>query len=439
MLSSRPSFTFPSMSLISLFGSKVTSNDPTRKALYNYCKEVAADLDAKKGLVGKYYRVASTLPEEKYACEEERLQQIKKQEEADKKARDAFLQKEDSAEVSPAFAIFYDELISTVRSLNTDDQDDIETIGKNDETAKAKAFRECVEQLNKAGFYTANGKPINFWSGTQAQEKANGCASAELSNENVPAFAVVAQAGNLSKDIDRNWSDKLFKAISALFAMQAVGIVAIYSSACNINEKEPILTMNNFNTVEVGRAQYLLRQGKVKQIVLFHYNHEMNAWPKQGVDINEGIKLVKRRPSTDLPALDLSMISSPRALSPSFLNGQSAESKRQNTLFWQKDLKSPPRVTVHSTWVKSIYTHWNGLSTDKSKWLVHNIKLTCHLIKAENAEREARKNKINQQLEACKAEVNAQYELIKAKITAEHETIKTNINEQFEAIKLSRK
>lgn len=219
--------------------------------LFDYCRELDQDLDKKTGLAAKYFKV----PPVSHSAEAE---------EKDSKKRKAFLYSGNS------FYKFCEKLYQVLALLTPQD---IATIRTDEETPLAKEFRQCVDILNDAGFYNVNGKPINFWSGEEAQEMANTVLTS-LSDSNVPAISILSKLGMLLKDSHRALSDKMFGAGSAEFTGQASGDVLVYSSAANVNEPEPVLTVGNFHwNVELPILIKLKMKGIVKNIQLVHFLH----------------------------------------------------------------------------------------------------------------------------------------------------------------------
>jgi hypothetical protein len=224
--------------------------------LYQYCRELAVNIDTKTGLAAKYFVVPPVSFDPN-------------QDIVDSGKRRAFLTIDPMTGQSP-FDEFFQKLIPVLEAM---DSSDINSIRKGNETPNAQAFRDCVELLNEAKFYNVNGKPINFWSGPEAQKMAN-TVSTSLSDSNVPAISILSKLGGLLKANRRDLSDKMFNAGSAEFTGQATGDVIVYSSAANANETLPLLNVGNFHwNVELPILQMLMHEGIVKKIEFTHYLH----------------------------------------------------------------------------------------------------------------------------------------------------------------------
>lgn len=129
-------------------------------------------------------------------------------------------------------------------------------------------FRTCLDTLNKAGFYSVNGRMINCWSGTQAQIKANTTLTS-VSDSNVPAFSVFSCIAMFLREIgERYLSDILFIIISAEFAMNARGDVEIFSSTSS----KGVFTVGNFHWDFEEEVLILLKEyGIVNDLLEFSY------------------------------------------------------------------------------------------------------------------------------------------------------------------------
>jgi len=230
--------------------------------LYAYCVELAKNLDEKQGIGVKYFKVKSSQP-------------AAINEQADSEARKAFLEN---------FSEFYKELREALDQLTKEDVKTISAEEKSQSDA-LKKFKKWFVKLNKAGFYDANGRPVNFWSGDEAQAEANQTLFS-LSDADVPSISIVSKLGNLLKDhSSRSLSDIAFFAGSALFADQASGNVFVYSSASNINEEEQnIFTVNNFHwNIELPIVRAKQNAGLVKNIYYVGYSHSKGDWKKGGL------------------------------------------------------------------------------------------------------------------------------------------------------------
>lgn len=259
-------------------------------ALHSYCKELAADLDQKKGVGKKYFevklinKVADDFIEEK-----------------DSKIRQDFL--------STDFEKFYNELTIQLKVLT---ELDIKSIGRK-ETDALKSFRKCFEKLNEAKFYNANGRPIVFWSGEIAQEKVKQLD--RLSDSDIPSCSIMSKLGILLKAKSklcelsdeqkakyRDLSDMTFKIGSSLFAKQSSGDIYLYFSAANKQEDNiKIYIMNNNHAFwEASPARDNLLDGE--KYFYVRYNHTEGRWepPADLTNIRENpVDTAKRRNSED--------------------------------------------------------------------------------------------------------------------------------------------
>lgn len=270
----------------------IPPTDKIKTDLLAYCHEVDKALDERSGNIGKYLKVPPLLSDDKAA-------------DADSNKRKAFLESVDGQ--PSGFDKLYPRLVTALDKLTSAD---IETIGTGKPNENAREFLACIEELNQAGFYNVNGKPINFWSGDEAQEKANNTLTS-LSDSNIPATSIVIKLGNLYKEqakvssgqeaeIADARSKKLFSAGSAAFTEQAVGNVEVYMSA--YNEKElPSLPAGNFhwdherNILERRKEEKLIDNVGVSFLDRTH-----DKW-KNPVDLNDKSIRVLHKDRKDIP------------------------------------------------------------------------------------------------------------------------------------------
>ncbi len=276
----------------------LTDNNPEtkdiKKELLTYCHDVDNALDSRSGNVAKYLKVSPTHPDI---------------EAADSKTRKTFLN--DVNGETPAFDKFYLKLVTALDKLNPSD---IESIGTNTPTETAQAFLACINQLHQAGFYNVNGKPINFWSGDEAQEKANTTLTS-LSDSNVPATSIIIKLGNIFKehakilhqqgnkrdaDIDDARANKIFAAGSAAFTMQAVGKVEVFMSAYNAQEL-PSLPAGNYHWMnERDTLEKLKHEGSVTSVEVSFLDRTHEKW-KDPVDLNDPTIRILHKSRSDIP------------------------------------------------------------------------------------------------------------------------------------------
>jgi hypothetical protein len=154
----------------------------------------------------------------------------------DAKKREAFLERKH-------FDHFFNELIENIARL---DENDIEKLGRPDVTPKGKAFYQCMNLLNESGFYHANGRPINFWSGEEAHLKAEKTPTS-LADTNISSICIlIALANSLAKYGEISAWSKLIRISSAFFASQATDSVELYISSDESNKTKLGLTADNF-------------------------------------------------------------------------------------------------------------------------------------------------------------------------------------------------
>jgi len=248
--------------------------DTVKTGLYAYCKELENDLNQQTGIAKKYYSVLpDTLTPENKA--------------ADEKARQEFIELD--------FDNFFAKLISTLerlpkeylyesfkRLLNNGSSATSE-YSENDKVVQE--FRDYVEKLNKAGFYSANGKPIHYWSGAKGRDEAYNSDSG-LADSTVPSISVVCKLGlllkskseepGISEEVQQKYralADKVFLVCSGELAAQTTGDVYVFSDASTKNEKEPRFTNNNFHwDIELPILQTLRLLGIVKTIYISDYS-----------------------------------------------------------------------------------------------------------------------------------------------------------------------
>lgn len=298
------------------------------RALYQYCQQVADDLDNQKGLVSKYFKIPSIIPEAN-----------KIDHTADRSARKTFLEQE--------FEPFYEKVMAVFIKLN---DADIASIGMENaevkETENAKELLACVDWLNKAGFYHVNGKPVACWSGRpEGKERADSDPDT-LSNGAVPACVIFCELGELLKEKERDLSNKIFRACSALFVRDTAFVIKVFSSASTAEEMLPRVTANNFNALnELPIAQNQRRRGKVTHILFFHYLHAIKQW-RAPIDMN--------KEAYDLSARRLSG-SNGHLLTPSSLRERalSEEEKRAGERIWNK--KGSIRPAVSSEFLRFLF------------------------------------------------------------------------------------
>lgn len=252
--------------------------DEIKKALFTYCLSVHEDLNNHSGKIGKYLKVSPSPA----TIESEDLLK-----------RNLFLTQTNSENVT-AFDRFYLTLNNVLNKLTPSD---IATIGHGPQTQTAQEFLACLDDLNRVGFYNVNDKPINFWSGDEAQEKADTTLTS-LSDSNIPAISIFIKLGNLFKEKgDDARADKLFAASSAAFTAQAVGKVEIFMSAYNANEL-PSLPAGNFHwNEERGILQNRLHSKEkwVTNVVVSFYDRVRDLWQDPISHNDKQIRVVFKR------------------------------------------------------------------------------------------------------------------------------------------------
>jgi hypothetical protein len=267
-----------------------------KEALYAFCKQTAYNLDNKKGLVSKYFKIPSFFQESNVIDHE-----------ADKIARRAFLERpldpDTNASLPSQFDRLFDQLMDVLQRI---EDADIDTIGRETDTVKetenAKEFLALIDKLNQMGFYHVNGKPVAFWSGRPEGQQAADNDPEALSNSAVPATLILSQLGELLKEGNRKLSDKLFRASSVAFSKAAAGKAKVHSSASSGEEMDPRANGDNFNMWnELPVVQNQRRRGRITEILFFHYIHATKTWGKP-INMNtDAFDISKRRNSmTDL-------------------------------------------------------------------------------------------------------------------------------------------
>lgn len=262
--------------------------DSVKKDLFEYCKKVSECLDKQEGILGKY-------PKVKYVDEKLAVTIDYK---ADSKKRKNFLNGVEGIN----FQTFFDNV---KRMLSVLTPSDIQDINSGKITLNSKAFLACFDVLNAAGFYNVNGKPLNFWSGPEAQIRANESITS-LSDSNVPAVAIMMQLGILLKNKIPAWSTLLCGGSSAVFASQASGVIEIFNASA-FNAKEGlVLVAGNFhweNELPIIRKKAF--NNVIQAIKVIFYDRKSETWlPPQDANKNQlKLRIVRRSPYHGDPKL----------------------------------------------------------------------------------------------------------------------------------------
>lgn len=231
------------------------------KDLLTYCKKVAEALDKEEGVLGKYLKVNS-LEAKADSVTDQKAEALKRQ---------GFL----NGHSKPSFKDFFTQMKDLLMRSNSKDVDSLIT---SQPTTQAKEFLSCLEVLNAAGFYNVNGKPINFWSGPEAQIRAN-TELTSLSDSNVPAITIMIHLGTLlgKKIPNRDYFKFLGGASSAAFAAQAKGVVRVFNSRNGRNEG---LVYNEGNFHSDNELPYLQRQlgKKITTLLISFFDRKKSEW-----------------------------------------------------------------------------------------------------------------------------------------------------------------
>ncbi len=169
--------------------------------------------------------------------------------------------------------------------------------------------------LNTQGFYGVAGRPVSFWSGKAAKEKAREeyLKTGQLSDAEVPALSVLFNIVSLLEaeytnplsattgvsEENKNLAVLLPDALSRIYALESVGEVHVYISSDKRNEPAALTMGNNFWNAEL----YILRQREKIAPIWLHLHtpsDDLGAdeWPK--INLNdqnelEKINLIVRR------------------------------------------------------------------------------------------------------------------------------------------------
>ncbi len=159
-------------------------------------------------------------------------------------------------ETKDNFEKFYQTLIEVLIKIKPED---IQTIASENESAHFKHFTDCYHSLDLEGFYSVNGKPIQFWSGQVAKNKIIADQS-QYSDSDIPAISVMYKLNHFIQAEEKRRGSFFLKRLlaelnTAYFASQAKGIVNIYLATNKEKEKSGITIGNYFWNEELPILQ----------------------------------------------------------------------------------------------------------------------------------------------------------------------------------------
>lgn len=181
---------------------------------------------------------------------------------------------------------FYDHLTTALVKLQ---KDDLTIIGTGKESFAFHYFAQCYEMLEYAGYPIVREKPIHFWNGQLGKEKAKETSCLAYSDSSIPSTHIMFK---LSQMIDNQeelsgQQPYLFRMAgninSAIFALQARGVVDVFLSSDKPSEKPGLTVGNHFWEYEFPVLENL-RQREIVDQIRFHVFDE-GQW-KQG-DLND--------------------------------------------------------------------------------------------------------------------------------------------------------
>lgn len=187
---------------------------------------------------------------------------------------------------SPIFDLFYTEFSESTAALN---EKDVTTIGTDNLSPAAIRFLKCFDTLNAHEFYNVNGRPINFWSGMNARQKAY--AAPSLSDSQIAAVSLGFDICSAVQEIEKINNQSLLSlflpaALSSVFASQASGDVHVFMSSDKASELSGFQAGNHFWSSELP----VLQRGRYRKSnpitkILVSFQVEGPTWTKP-IDIN---------------------------------------------------------------------------------------------------------------------------------------------------------
>lgn len=175
----------------------------------------------------------------------------------------------------PDFEKFIEKTANVLSNLS---KEDTASLGTANPSKGAQALLGLISDLESKGFPMTDGKPINFWSGTEGRKQA--FASPTLSDSDCPALCVLFDVCEKVQKIeakqsqsldDRHLYSLLPQALSKVYASYATGQVNVYMASDKGSELSGLTSDNNFGEAELGTLQSLLQSGKIQGISVHTY------------------------------------------------------------------------------------------------------------------------------------------------------------------------
>lgn len=163
---------------------------------------------------------------------------------------------------------------------------DLESIGKVNFSLFANKFMDLFNYLEEKGFPCAREykKPLNFWSGIEAQKKALG-SEVEISDSKVTAIAAMFDVISVFHAVLNNANyGALTAAVSRIFATYARGDVNVYISPAKATETPGFSVPNNFWNAELPTLMALKDRSLIKDIKINIFDQKNDVW-KQPISL----------------------------------------------------------------------------------------------------------------------------------------------------------
>lgn len=174
---------------------------------------------------------------------------------------------------------FSKQCVAALSGFTAEDSDSVIT---NNPTGRALKFLSLLTFLESNGFSTPRqfAKPLSFWSGRIAQEKAFQ-ETAGISDSRVPAISVMFDVCQSLQEIQGRYDAYILilsAAISRIFALHTQGVVNVYLNSEKSSEAAGFTIPNNFWLVELPTLMDRYHQKIVTDIVIYLYDHQKKIW-----------------------------------------------------------------------------------------------------------------------------------------------------------------